>query len=144
LLVVGPTLVLPMVREALASPWLIESYKSSWRAVDLFDLLGPGLGNPGYLALGVAGLGAFAAIRARQQMALFWLLASGLYYVMSLGPFVKIGGYVSEVPMPYSLLSNLPVFDIGRDPGRYTIVATLGVGILASFVLRGLFGQAFL
>ncbi len=134
---VGPLLVGPMVQEALANPWLIVAGESAAHAADLADLLGPGLGNPGYLALALAVLGGVAARRGRdREPALFWALAALVFYILALGPILTVGGKSTGIPLPYGLLQNLPVFSVGRDPGRFEVIGRLGLGILTAFGLR--------
>ncbi len=133
---VGPPLLLPMLLEAAASPWLAVGYESSTRALDLRDLVGPGLGNPGYLALGLAGVGLFTARDLVRRQAGFWAVVIGLFYLIALGPVLTVGGKATGFPLPYALLQNLPIFNIGRDPGRYSTLALLGVAHLAALGLR--------
>ncbi|MDQ2809667.1 MAG: hypothetical protein M3Z04_22560 [Chloroflexota bacterium] len=134
-LLVGPPLLLPMLAEAAGSPWLAVGYQSSTRALDLGDLLGPGLGNPGYLVLALALGGVFTARGAWRSRAGFWALAVGLFYLLALGPSLTFAGHATGFPLPYALLQNLPVFNIGRDPGRYSTIALLGVAHLAALGL---------
>ena len=137
---ITPPLLWPTIQYALANPWLSVGYQSGLHAADLLDLLGPGPANPGYLALGAALLGLGIAGRGRAgEPVRFWALAAGAFYLMALGPMLIVGGHQTGIPLPYSLLQNLPVFSIGRDPARYTLVARLGVGVLAAYGLRALF-----
>src|SRR5262249_4099475 len=140
-LLVGPTLILPTIQDALANPWLSVGYQSALHATDLLALLGPGPANPGYLACAVAILGlvvAWGAVGGTREIALLVPLAALVFWVMALGPFLVAGGPTTDIPLPYSLLQNLPVFSIGRDPARYTLVGRLGVGVLAAFGLRAI------
>ena len=163
-IIAGPFLLLPMVREAAESPWLSVSYQSQLHALDLLDILGMGLGNPGYLALLLAGVGLWMTLRNTEyevqqpstqhqalsaqpacrsrdrESVLFWAFITLFGFVMALGPTFMVGGNETGVPLPYGILQNLPVFSIGRDPGRFTTLSTLGVGVLAAFGLRALLG----
>ncbi len=137
--IVALPLLLPMIKEGLESSWLSVGYQSGKHSIDLFDLLGPGLGNPGYLALGAALLGFYLTRKhagMARETAFFWGITTLLFYLMALGPLLIVGGTTTEIQMPYSLLQNLPIFNIGRDPGRFNIIATLGIAILAAFGLR--------
>ncbi len=134
--VAGPLLVWPMVQEALANPWLIVTGQSAAHAADLADLLGLGLGNPGYLALALAAFGTVLAWRKRTQLPIvFWAVATVLFYILALGPALTIGGTVTGIPLPYALLQHQPVFSIGRDPGRFEVIGRLGISLLAAYGL---------
>jgi hypothetical protein len=136
-----PTLLLPMLRESLDSPWLSVSYQSGLHALDLLDVIGPGEGNPGYLALAVGLLGLVVAFRKRgrtRETALFWSLIASGFWLMSLGPTLTIGGQPTGIALPYAALQDLPVFRVGRDPGRFAAVAILGVSVLVAFGMREL------
>ncbi|MDQ2809749.1 MAG: hypothetical protein M3Z04_22970 [Chloroflexota bacterium] len=125
------------VQSALANPWLSVGYQSELHSTDLLDLLGPGPANPGYLALAAAAWGLWTARRGpRRTMVAFWALATVAFYLMAFGPALVIGGQKTGLPLPYAALQNLPVFNIGRDPARYTLVPRLGIGLLAAFGLR--------
>lgn len=138
---VFPTLLIPMIREAAASPWLNVSEQAAWHSIDLAKLLRPGLGNPGYL-VAIAGVVGLWSVRARgaceRETAAFWGLAVMSFYLLSLGPTLQFTDHDTGISLPYSLLQALPVFSSGRNPGRFSLVALLGVGILAAFGLREL------
>jgi hypothetical protein len=141
-LIVGPTMLIPMLREASESPWLIVGFNAQWRALDLLDIVSPFAGHPGYLVFGLALLGAWVSVRngtEKRSAALFWALASVLFYIMALGPVLVVGGKETSIPLPYTVLQNIPVFNIGRDPGRFSTIATLGVCILAAWGLVAAF-----
>jgi hypothetical protein len=140
-----PLLILPMVQEALISPWLDVSYQSALHALDLGDFIGFGLFNPGYLALALAALGLWWGWRYGKQdrtlfspawTVLFWAIVALIFYLFALGPQLYINNTNTGIPLPYALLQNLPVLNTGRDPGRFVIVALLGVGILSAFGLK--------
>ncbi|HUS16115.1 MAG TPA: hypothetical protein VM536_14045 [Chloroflexia bacterium] len=138
-LLVLPTLVWPMVQEALTSPWLSVGYQSGLHSLDLAALLAPGLDNPGYLAVGAAVLGVVTAARGTARAtAWFWALIVGLFYVMALGPALLFNGQETGIPLPYALLQNLPVLNIGRDPGRYVLIGLLGIAVLVALGLKQL------
>ncbi|MDQ6693857.1 MAG: hypothetical protein M3014_05470, partial [Chloroflexota bacterium] len=146
----------PMLQEARDSPWLAVGYESQNRALDLGDMLGTGLWNPGYLAYALAALGVVGALRARnkglsldgtlRKTALFWGAVTLIFYIISLGPTLYFNRTSTGVPLPYGLLGALPVFNIGRDPGRYSAVGMLGLATLSSVGLvyvTDLLGRAF-
>jgi hypothetical protein len=46
-----------------------------------------------------------------------------VFYVLSLGPTLKIFSTDTNLPLPYRVLMNLPPFDISRTPVRFVTVA---------------------
>jgi hypothetical protein len=137
-LLIGPPLVLPMLQEALTNNWLIVSGQATLLSLDLVALVGPGLGNPGYLALILAGVGVWALWKKERGVALFWLGLAVLFSVLALGPVLLVGGADTGITMPYRVFQDLPVFNIGRNPRRFTLIASLAVAILSAFGIRAL------
>lgn len=80
--------------------------------------------------------------RSRQRFVWLFAVAGILFFVLSLGPTLKVFGTETGVPMPYSLLMNIPPFDAGRTPVRFVVmglfflmmVAALGLSWTESFV----------
>jgi len=55
--------------------------------------------------------------------------------LLSLGPFITIGGVSTYLPTPWALLRYVPVIGAARMPARFVIVATLGFCVLLAFAL---------
>ena len=79
--------------------------------------------------------GAAGMILANRKLVLCAGFTSLVFYVLSLGPTLKIFGTDTGVPLPYAALMNLPPFDNGRTPVRFVSVATFFLMIPAA---RGL------
>jgi hypothetical protein len=102
------------------------------------ESLREGLAYPGVLAVGLA---LWGLIRKRQS-AWIWgglVLAAA---VLSLGPLLKVGGELalykvdmeqSYIVLPYALLKQMPLLNVGRTPGRLNQTAMFAMAILASF-----------
>jgi hypothetical protein len=86
------------------------------------------LAYPGVVVLGLTGL----ALWQRWREARIWLGLTLLCAILSLGPWLKIGGQVTAMPLPYIWLINLPFFAWSRTPGRLNETVMLGLAILAS------------
>ncbi|MDQ2830441.1 MAG: hypothetical protein M3Y74_15515, partial [Chloroflexota bacterium] len=52
--------------------------------------------------------------------------------VLCLGPFLKVGGVRTALPLPYLLLYPLPGFAGLRDPARFGAIYTLALAVLAA------------
>ncbi len=100
-----------------------------------------GIGNPGYLALIIGAVGFGTAFKKQdfsREIALFCGLALLIFYLLSLGPTLQFAGRDTGITLPYSLLQNLPVISSGRNPGRFTLVALLALGIMVAVGLSEL------
>ncbi len=138
-------LVLPMIRESRASPWLNVSGEATALSRSLVQSFQFGVGNPGYLVLlltvgGLILLLRRAAARPDRATVLFWAIVALLASILALGPRLKLTtGRVIDLPLPYDLLTRLPVFTAGRRPQLFYFIALLGFGVLVAFALRELF-----
>jgi hypothetical protein len=96
----------------------------------------------GFTVLLLVGLGLWAGWRGRGRSLVDlgpWPLALLLFFVLSLGPVLHIGGRTAilphggEVPLPYGWLAPLvPFMEITRSVSRFDVMITLSLGILAS------------
>jgi hypothetical protein len=60
------------------------------------------------------------------------LVAVIVFWVLSLGSRLRVLGLETGLPLPASVLSTIPLLSLARAPGRYVIVAMLGLGILGA------------
>jgi hypothetical protein len=135
----------PMLKEASENPWLAVSEQATFRSRAISQFFEVGLGNPGYLALGLTLVGLFLLWQRKPEITerrniIFWLIAGLLTSILTLGPELKLlpGDDTTSFPMPYALFYKLPILNIGRDPERFYIVAMLGFGLMLAFALREL------
>ena len=90
----------------------------------------------GYELLGAALASAFLFRRKGSHR--YWLVSVGVLAVLSLGPYLK----PSHFPLPFALLGYLwPSFLHFRTPYRLMTAATIGLAILAGFVLHWLLAR---
>jgi hypothetical protein len=62
-------------------------------------------------------------------------ITAAVFAVLSLGPRLRVGGHLTDIPLPYALLVKLPVFDAAL-PARLALVAVPIVGLLLAFALE--------
>lgn len=65
----------------------------------------------------------------------FWIVFTGLFASLALGPFVVIGGAASHIPGPWAILRYVPGIGMVRSPSRFAVMAMLGFAILLAHVL---------
>ena len=91
---------------------------------------------PGAVALALALWGLASGRRTRRSLpapqrayAVLLVVAA----VLCLGPFLKVWGTQTEMPLPYLLLYGLPGFAGLRDPARFGAIYTLCLSVLAAY-----------
>jgi hypothetical protein len=75
---------------------------------------------------------------ARVPAARFWFFTGAVFLLLALGPFLRVAGYDSALPLPDALLRYVPVFSNARIPGRAGVLVSLAVAVLTSFGLAHL------
>jgi hypothetical protein len=84
----------------------------------------------GWVTIALALVAAWRRRRERQVQVWLVILVAGM--ILSLGPFLKVGGRVTSIPLPYCLLQRLPFYDWGRTPGRTIGFAAMALAVLSA------------
>ena len=113
-------------------PWF-GARTRSWLMPDSPDAFPEFVGSFSLVALAVIALGA-----AWRVLPPLWAAFTAFFLLLSLGPFVHVGGVNTYAIGPWALLRYIPVIDMARSPSRFTIVATLGLSLLFGFAVREL------
>ncbi len=61
-----------------------------------------------------------------------WLAISIVFAWLSLGPSLQVNGFNTGIPTLYNLYHSIPVLNVIREPGRFSIITSLGVAMLAA------------
>lgn len=80
-------------------------------------------------------LGAFKAKQKPARMAAWFAL---FFFILSLGPGLKVLALDTGVPLPYSLIAAVPPFNVGRTPVRFVAIASFFWMIPAGYGLQWL------
>jgi hypothetical protein len=147
-IVLSPLLI-AMVRERLsgATYMLPTYYATLFNSADLAGLFLPprvqseinqhgSTVSLGYIALALALVGLLRRWRSAWPLGLALL---GLV-LMALGPQLQFGGNQTGLPLPYSLLNNVPFIGASRQPLRFLATAGACLALLAAFGTAGLMG----
>ena len=80
-------------------------------------------------------LAAVGLMGHRNGQRIFWSLLALFFFLLCLGPFLRVTGeWFSQIPLPYLLIYNwVPVFRTGRDPTRFILLAMMMLSILSAF-----------
>ncbi len=99
-----------------------------WRVIGLKSFLG-------YTALGLA---VWGAIKAQARQKWFWLFSFLLFALLSMGPYLHVGGKVYEnIPLPYYVLYKwVPFFRVERAPERMIVLVMLPLAVLSAYGVK--------
>lgn len=87
----------------------------------------------GYTVMALGLLGLWAG-RRRGDIH-FWAICAGVFFILTLGPTLRVNGHEVGVPLPFRLFQMLPFFKGNRYPSRYGVMLVLSVAILAGLGL---------
>ena len=86
------------------------------------------------VALGVIAIALIARWRP-PRVPLAITIAFGL---LATGPFVRLAGIDTHVPGPWALLRYVPIVELARSPGRFSILVMLGIAVLLASALSAI------
>ncbi len=135
-----------------------ELFESTHNAVDPLSFVVPGdyqspdfqatfgenFFHVSYLGWLLLGSAAYGLWRARSRRIWLWLAVAGVFGLLSLGPYLFVGGeYVivaeRQVQLPfYYVFEYLPYFDLVGHPQRFVPLALIGLVALAAWGWRDL------
>jgi hypothetical protein len=94
---------------------------------------------PGLTVLVLAGV---AAVKVRSPHVRLLLLVAAVFFLLSLGPTLVVGG-TAVMPLPYAFLhEHVPLMGAGRHPVTFIIASVLALGVLAGIGLASLRASA--
>jgi hypothetical protein len=85
----------------------------------------------GYSVLALALVG--AVVRWRRSTVKFWVVSAFFFWLLTLGPRLRINGHDTAFPLPFALVAQLPFFKGNRYPSRYGVLLTLSLSVLVAF-----------
>ena len=94
----------------------------------------------GYVPLILAG----CALWLARRRAALWCAIAAIFVVLSLGPVLHLNGQwrfgasARSIPLPYSLLLDIPGLSVVRTPVRLALGGTFGLAVLSGLAVAGL------
>jgi hypothetical protein len=64
-----------------------------------------------------------------------WAAVAIIFFVLSLGPFLRVGGFDTALPLPHAFLRYIPGIGNARIPGRAVVMVDLAIAVLGAMVL---------
>ena len=89
---------------------------------------------PWVAMLTIAGAVIFAGYRPIKS----WLIFTGVFALLALGPFITIAQQLTYIPTPWALLRYFPIIGAARTPTRITIVVMMGLAMLLAMAVEHL------
>ncbi len=67
-----------------------------------------------------------------------WVVFTGVFAWLALGPFITVAQQLTYIPTPWALLRYLPIIGAARTPTRISILVMLGVSMLLAMAVQHL------
>ncbi len=88
----------------------------------------------GYTVLALTAVGLYSDFKKNKLQHLgIWLVLGIIFAWLSLGPYIQIGSDITGIPSLYLIYKYIPILNIIREPGRFDLIFTLCLGIMAAF-----------
>jgi len=103
-----------------------------------------GISYIGYsvLFLSIAGLVLYKRQKPKEKDGIsLWLWAAVFFGWMSTGPVLLVYHYLTPIPGPFFVYFYIPILNIIREPGRFDMLVTICLSVLAGFGLVALFNR---
>ena len=84
----------------------------------------------GYVALALAAVGLWNGRRRPETW--FWTFSALVFFLLTLGPSLRVAGYDLHLPLPFDLIARLPFFKGNRYPSRYSVMLLLSLAPLVA------------
>jgi hypothetical protein len=62
----------------------------------------------------------------------YWILSAIFFWLLALGPTLRINGHDTALPLPFAAVSRLPFFSGNRYPSRYSVMLVLSLSMLVT------------
>jgi hypothetical protein len=95
-----------------------------------------------YLGYTVLALALWAMVRLRGDATVcFWTLSASLFFLLCLGPSLRVNGTDTGLPLPFLLMQRLPFFKGNRYPSRYSALLILSLAVLVGHAVSWISGR---
>ena len=113
--------------------YLVQVYGTKYNGIAYSPDLTEKVSYMGYSVLFLAALALYYEHRKnRPHRSFYWAVILAIFVLLALGPDIQIGGISTGIPSLYSAYKALPLFNAVGRPGRFDIVATLALAMLAA------------
>jgi hypothetical protein len=79
-----------------------------------------------------------ATSREGRHVSGFWALSTLVFWLLTLGPTLRVNGHDTGLPLPFALVAQLPFFKGNRYPSRYSVLLVLSLAMLVAYGLAAI------
>ena len=110
-----------------------QIYALTYQGVSFTMNVGERVSYIGYSVLILMLMGIFYDYKNNKlRNSIFWILIFAIYVLLALGPYVQIYNTVTGIPTLYALYLHVPYLNIIREPGRFDMIVTIAISIIAA------------
>ena len=114
--------------------YMKQLYALTYQGVSYQMNVGERVSYIGYSVLALVLIAIYSDYRKnRMRNVAIWAIFGLVFAWLSLGPYLQIGSTVTGIPTLYSLYRLIPIFNIIREPGRFDLIFTISLAVLAAF-----------
>ena len=118
---------------SISSSYANQIYSLTYQGISYAINVGERVSYIGYSVLILMILGVYYDYKNNKlKHSLFWIMIFAIYFLLALGPYLQIFNTVTGIPTLYSLYLNIPYLNIIREPGRFDMIVTIAMAILAA------------
>jgi hypothetical protein len=91
-----------------------------------------------YMGFTVLALAVLGLYKYRKKLYI-WIIVCVLFFLLSLGPYILINRANTGIPGLYQLARYLPIVGLIREPGRFALMVSFALAIMASYGAKYIF-----
>ncbi len=119
----------------LSQSYFNQTYGLTYQGVTYYPAVNEKVSYMGYSVLALVLIALYFDYKKngfRLNATMLWLLAAIIFGLLSLGPYLQISSDVTGVPGLYLAYRLIPLLNVIREPGRFDMIVTLALGVLAA------------
>jgi len=82
------------------------------------------------------------AVASPASVVRFWCASALVWWLLTLGPTLRVNGTDTGIPLPFRLIEQLPFFKGNRYPSRYSVLLMLSLAVLIGLGIAALVRSA--
>ena len=117
----------------LAQGYVYPVYTTTYQGINYSPDITEKVSYLGYAAIVLAILALYHEHRKNRLRDIrYWIGIFVVFVLMALGPNIQLGSIATGIPTLYSVYRAVPLFNLVREPGRFDVIVTVALAILAA------------